>query len=338
MKRPVIAVSLCSTLALFAFVAPGAAGCLIYSLSLWDLVREADLVVVARVDEVETFSTSAVNPQDPDIIDITVEGSRAHLRVLETWKGDRHERLVVEAAGVFDSWGAQYHEGKTVLAFLSSEEEAWRAIGDRSGTIYPSEDDLQSFRKAVRGAVALQKGGDVPENDRIDWLVDVASRPGTRWYGLDPLLDDFVVESSGEEEGSDGALKDGLVTPHLEELAESFVAHPPEDATFAMMLRVLAGFPSEAVDETAVATVDSVISSGPPPLWIQPALMELLRRFGDPEPERRVSRFANRWSPLDQQQLRSLWEDAAIELAIPGVSFTGPSDPYEPVEEEEYQE
>ena len=95
--------------------------------NLWDSVRHAELIVLARVESIEI----APPTEDPDDT-----GDRspdtAGLRILETWKGEPLAEVRVQFRA--SRRPAQYREGEIVLAFLERGEtrvaNALRADGD----------------------------------------------------------------------------------------------------------------------------------------------------------------------------------------------------------------
>lgn len=78
-----------------------------------------------------------------------------------------------------------YVKGRDVVAFLDRYQGKWFTVGLSYGTLYPEDrNQLEDLRVMVRQAVTLQAKGRVPGKDRLDWLVEAAIRPGTRWHGL----------------------------------------------------------------------------------------------------------------------------------------------------------
>jgi len=106
----------------------------------------------------------------------------------------------------------------------------------------------------------------------------VAGRVAARWHGL------YVLAPEGDAlhafyDGRQRA-RTALTAQQLETLSRAFVASPVLDVSMPMMLKVLAGHADAAVDETAVAAVDTLLDESQPPFWT-PELMALtLQRLG----------------------------------------------------------
>lgn len=119
MKRHPEPIVLLVALSLLAWPG-GAAAYPISPVSLWQLVAQADLVVIARVERVGTGE-----PADPDAA-ITAgffDRDTAVLRVLETWKGSPLAEVRVSfGSSVICPAPPRYVEGEIVLAFLERGE------------------------------------------------------------------------------------------------------------------------------------------------------------------------------------------------------------------------
>ena len=295
--------------------APPAPGYPISPVTLWELTAEADLIVWAKVEE-EALPRGSGEPDDD------FNSAAASLRVLETWKGRRRERVEVRyAAGMICPAPARYLPGRRVLAFLDREPGGyWTTVGLSYGSLYPSDDEIGDYRHLVRWALQLQRG-DRPARagEHLDWVVEAASRPGTRWHGLYELhpIADRVHAYYDQSQRPAGEWR--LSRHHLERIADGFVAVPPTDRALPMTLALLAGVKSPDVDRAGVAVMEALIQQDRFPYWIRDALGLLFLRFGDPDAPARLAALGDDRGPIDPERLREVWQRARSELAIPVV-------------------
>lgn len=318
-RRLVVAVAVFGIL---AGVAPGRArGYPIPPVTLWDLVKEADTIVLATVEDVK--------PIDPGPGNGRIDRTVALLSVQETWKGTLAEAIQVPyPRGLICPAPPRYEVGLTVLAFLTHDEKgARKTVGLSYGTIYPEPRDLRVFREVVRDATVAQaiENQAKRERARVDWLVRAAAEVPTRWHGLYGLVPDAdAVHSFYDGRRPSSSV---LTDDHLGKLAAAFVATPTLDFTLPMMLKVLDGYPSAAVDETAVAAVDTVLDRNDPPYWAADAVALTLRRLGKSPPREATraqggDRAAFARDPLlgglriDGRKLHARWASARAQIPI----------------------
>jgi hypothetical protein len=235
-------------------VAPGVQGYPISPVPLWSLIERSETIVLAEVVKV-------VEPP----FDWNVEGDMplavATLRVLETWKGPALGEIEVKfPAGLVCPAPPRYVEGEDVLAFLSGKDDGWgQTVGLSYGTLYPEgRDELEDFRVMVRRAAALQAKGRVRKADRLDWLIEAALRPGTRWHGL------YELEPRGDELHSSydpGRSSKGyqLSPAQRERIARGFATRPWADDTLPIVLRILAGHSDPKVDKAAASAIEGLM-------------------------------------------------------------------------------
>lgn len=168
MKRHPEPIVLLVALSLFAWPG-GAAAYPISPVSLWQLVAQADLVVIARVERVETGE-----PADPDAA-ITAgffDRDTAVLRVLETWKGSPPAEVRVSfGSSVICPAPPRYVEGEIVLAFLERGEtrmanwrEAERKLAARARSA--EEEDGDSRADAEPAPSPEEKAAEAAEHAR----------------------------------------------------------------------------------------------------------------------------------------------------------------------------
>ena len=273
---------LVAALVAFGILAGGAAGrALAYPIppvTLWDLVSQADTIVLATVENERSVDRGRDDTDWNDTV--------AVLSVQEAWKGKAAGRLQVPyPRGMICPAPPRYEAGLTVLAFLAHDRKGARAtVGLSYGTLYPEPGELPVFRELVRQAAAAQsiKNDADRERARVDWQVRAAGEVPTRWHGLYALAPDGDALHSfydGRNKSSPA-----LTPAHVEQLAHAFVAAPALDFTLPMMLRILDGHPSPAVDETAVAATDTVLAANDPPYWAADLMALTLRRLGKSPP------------------------------------------------------
>lgn len=289
--------------------------------TLWELTGDAELIVLADVEDVK--------PARPgkDEEELSIPEAIARLQVQEIWKGEAVGQVdVTFPEGLICPAPPRYIEGKSVVAFLARSEngvEKWRTVALSYGTLYPSAAELSDVREMTRRALDLQASGKVPTQDLVDWLVEAASRPGTRWHGLYPLAPDIDEVHSFYDRTDRRPLHQQLQPAHFARLAQSFAEIPPVDITLPMMLTLLARTPGSALDEAAAAAIEAALELDRTPWWLEDALRLTLARFGDQHPERRIEALEKAVSKdcweMEPAKMRELWEAARRDLKIPQV-------------------
>lgn len=282
---------------------------------LWDLVEGAELIVLAHIETVE-------EPADP------VEEDRfwfpdhiAELVVQEVWKGAEVSRVRVEfPASLICPAPPRYEVNEQVLAFLARDEDAgWRTVGLSYGTLYPQPDDIEDFRTLVSEAVHIQAVPWLREPAKRQWLVNAASSSATRWHALYELLPEtdrlhnFYDSTDGQDRVS------SLTLSQLDQIARGFVEDPPVDRTLPMALAVLETYGSNEVDEAAVFAIEALLLEEYVPWWIPDALLRVLMRYGDVDPEGRLASLGGPLDKRDPEEVREVWFRAKGDLGIPHV-------------------
>lgn len=326
--RPRSMLSLFCALCVGGPIAGSAEAYPISPLTLWELVQQSDLIVLARTDEVTRPATEA--PAEGERTPV-LRPHVARLGVVEVWKGAAPAEIRVEFWGDFICPApARYEEGAMVLAFLQRPDReegtggasppgpddggAWQTVGLSYGTLYPEPGEIPVFRERVDEAVELQADGPVPELLRRDWLLRTAARRATRWHGL------YELAASGDEihsfydRSASRAHEARSHLPELEVVLEGFLAEPSADVTLPMTLRYLRGLPSPELDRTVLGLIEGLLLEEALPYWIPTAMAAALERLGVPEPRKRLG-LAEHDFDVDQDALRLAWDRVFHELS-----------------------
>jgi len=195
MKKPSAVVSLLVTVAWFASPSRSE-GCGI-ALSLWYYVRSAELIVVGRIDSLETRGFA------PDRVDPLFMAPRrrmsASLRVLETWKGSPPSWIQVDLGEAFNE--STHRVGEVLVLFLERAETgaSRRSVSQQEYyEVYARElmegsvQDYVDFPHTLAELDAMRAQADVSLREYESWAVD-------RWTPTESLpLDGFPEESDRE--------------------------------------------------------------------------------------------------------------------------------------------
>jgi hypothetical protein len=261
------------------------------SVPLWELVEEAQLVVLADVAGIEEDAFPA--PGDPD----PFENDVATLRVRETWKGAPVDALPVRfSRRTTCPPPARYEPGALVLAFLQRRGNGWATVGLSSGTIHPTAGSLNDLRVMVLDAIALLGNPPVPSEARLEWHVRAASRSGTRWHGLYELVpgrDVLQCFHDGETRGE---------------------RWTPDERQLGMIARGFIDDPH--LDLAAVSAICTCLEMESPPSWVREAMALVLDRYGDAGSDR-LRPLDGPPDDLDTESLRHVWDEARRQLKIP---------------------
>ena len=305
-------------LVLVAAVAAGAVGAAhgypISPRTLWEQAAEAELIVVADVVAIHELATDENEWND----------AAAVLDLREIWKGSAASIIeVVYPQGLLCPAPPRFVVGERVLAFLGRDQaEAWYAVGLSYGTLYPDDAELADFRAATESALELQAvrqglSARRQRDLRIEWLVEAASRPGTRWHGLYELhpqsdgLHSYYDRSRPRLAG-----RPALRAEQLQRIARGFTHQPPLDRTLPMALGVLDSLTSPKVDQAAAAAIATLVAREQAPYWIRDALMLLLRRLGDEDPAARIAVLGELHDRVETETLRGLWRQITAQYRL----------------------
>jgi hypothetical protein len=269
---------------------------------LWSLVEQSETIVLAKVVEVREPRWGAKNDRPALFV--------ATLRILETWKGPAVGEIEVKYPSLICPAPPRYVEGENVLAFLSGKDSGeWTTVGLSYGTLYlEGGEEVGDFREMVRRAVALQARGIVSEDARINWLVNAAIRPGTRWHGLYELGPGHPQKRSFQ-----------LSPAQREKIARAFASRPWADSTLPIVLKLLAGQADPKLDEAAASAIEGVLGQERLPYWAAESLKLVLQRYGDRQAEKKIEALWKRCCDHDEEGLRALWRTAQRGLGIPKV-------------------
>jgi hypothetical protein len=309
--------------------------------SPWQVVMQAELIMVARVVNVGVDLTI-----DPSTSPPYSDEQFAILEVLDVWKGDPGGEVRVD----FElSAPAEFTPGEVVLAFLErgeSKAQRWRADAQQqaeaeeaiSREYFPelepsaghphlshdTEDGIRRFETWAAGRwveiLSEEIFGD--ENDEVDSLREVVLE-AVRLQALGAV--DEVSEQewlvSVAERPSTRAVSlnkldaDTLTQDQLARLASSFVRQPAIDGTDLDMLVLLSEYTDPDVDRTAVAVVEAGLRMDPIPWWMVPMVAETLLRFGSDFGE-----IYQRISPDPTAHLAENWEFSRRARGIPHIA------------------
>jgi hypothetical protein len=285
--------------------------------TLWELTEKADTIVLATVEAERRRDGGADDDDDWNT-------TTAVLSVIEAWKGKPGARIDVPyPAGLLCPAPPRYEAGLTVLAFLERGTKGrYETVGLSYGTLYPEPPEVDLFRQLVRRASTAQAAADAGarETARVEWLVRAAGPPATRWHGLYALAPQGDALHSFYDDRPRPRIT--LTLRQLEELSRAFVAAPVLDVSMPMMLKVLAGHADAAVDEVAVAAVDTMLELKDPPFWTADVVGLTMQRLGKAPVvgRRRGSKSHLGSDPLlggldfDATKLRSRW--AAVRKTL----------------------
>ena len=321
MKSPVLHIVAVVITALFPTVEVFAYP--ISPVTLWDLVETSSLIVLADVISVDDPRAGEMpDHDDPNsIMEMVSRDATAHLNVREVWKGNWAGQLQVSFEDMLVCPApARYMTGGRVLAFLHRDEGAWRTTSLSYGTLYPQDDGIPIFRSLVARAVRLQAAASVSDDAYMNWIVDAASHPATRWHGLYPLIPRSDILHSRYDKRTGISIIDRLTDQHLARIAEGFIASPPTDRTLPMALAALASYSSERLDMAALASMEAVMSSEPVPWWAKDALRHLLERFMARSVVESTLEDLEDWpDESDSDEIRAIWKRTKEELGLPDV-------------------
>jgi hypothetical protein len=295
--------------------------------TLWELVEKADTIVVATVEAERARERNSPREDWNDTV--------AVLSVSERWKGNPADRIEVPyPAGLVCPAPPRYEAGLPVLTFLTHDKKGrYETVGLSYGTLYPEPGDVAAFRNAVRQALIVQatKDPDQRGSARTEWLVSVAAAPATRWHGLYELASDGDALHAFYDDRVRKTTP--LSAAQKETLATAFASTRVLDASLPMMLKLLSGHPSTAVDQTAVAAVDTLLDLARPPYWAAELTSAAIQRLGGaPGPVRAGKRRGDLTAdPLlgglefDAKTLRRRWTALRKTLPYPKQTLDLPS-------------
>ena len=87
-----------------------------------------------------------------------------------------------------------------------------------------------------------------------------------------------------------------------------------------MALSLLASVENRDVDLAAVSAIEALLAEAEVPWWIPDALRLVFRRFGDPDPDKRLGSIGKDFEEFDSDEVRRIWREARAALKIPKVT------------------
>ncbi len=148
--------------------------------ALWSSIEEAEDIVLGSVETREDTPRGAFG-REPGAL------STLSLRAHETWKGRPRSTLTFTADPDLVSSSPDGSE-ELVLVFLLDGGPRALGMATAHALLPLSSDEVADHREAVVEALVLQSRPDHGDENRLEWLVRRACRPGTRWHGLLDLL------------------------------------------------------------------------------------------------------------------------------------------------------
>ncbi|MFY2556452.1 hypothetical protein ACN469_02315 [Corallococcus terminator] len=276
--------------------------------TLWELTHEARLIVWADVENVSALPKSSDDPSPWG------DNALATLKVREAWKGSGSigEHIKVLFTPEFPcNTQVQFRVGLKVVAFLEKVRGQWSAGSLFCGTRFPASDsDVDAYRRVVTAArQALDRwtqarlAGEAPDFEKAhwDWRVLAAVHPVTRWdgvFGLAAEEFDAVRSFYNPRASPDDTAR---VRGYREELAHDIVAFPSFDPTFALLLKLLRGFPSKDVNRVVANVLETVATENPPPHWAILAFELLRERLGESPAPGVTQVFVREWPDFKQR-------------------------------------
>jgi hypothetical protein len=295
--------------------------------TLWELTQEARLIVLAEVE---------VGNADPHSPDYSAGIDVAQLRVLEVWKGTRPERLDVVIRRTLCPTPPWYEPGRRVVAFLKPSGSSWRTTGLSYGARYPTDEAAeQAYRLAVSMALEAQESG--REKQRVEWAVNTAVHPATRWDGLYALVPAFDADARPRQDVSGQRNAGRLSLRQQQLLADAFVKAPVSEGTLSRILALLEDYPSKAVDDTALSFIEMSLRDSEGLQFDTERAMKLIaRRLGKPlaspeppKPQRAAARKEDEDPPYETHEailarLKQQWESFKKENHLTPAPLSSP--------------
>ncbi|MGC4121818.1 MAG: hypothetical protein QM765_46020 [Myxococcales bacterium] len=323
-----------ATLALALAAAPAAAWAYpIPPETLWGLTEKADLVAVASV---ERFHDGVRYPKTfkaalPLVEEKAQDGARrdhgqpwVRLKIESVVAGPAVAAVDVRTfAGMICPAPPNFQADRKMLVFLRRDKWSWSVVSLSYGTLYPTDAERPLFVALVQKAAALQAGGRVRPEDRVEWLVSAAEHRATRWHGLYALgreLDEHSFYDSAPPERLPS-----LTVSQQDRLAKAFMAEPSTDATLPVTLKLLGKMKDPRLDATLIGAFETSLAHGDnSPGELLGVLRLLLLRFA---PEGRVKALLPEVKGDEGPsvtQLEKAWREARETLKLPAGTRVDP--------------
>jgi hypothetical protein len=277
--------------------------------SLWELVEDAELIVLADVRGVRRKEA----PPTAGLLRLMEEDATAELAIVEVWKGDASGLVAVPfSLDMICPAPPRYVVGKRVLAFLKEQTGQWTTVERSDGTLYPDDDEtVDAFRGLVARARRIQSSTGSGDTF-VEWLVAAAEHPGTRWHGLYPLTSPFNIFWDDDVR----TIKYAFNSDQLDRIALAFVRSPSTDRALPIFLELISRHPYPGLDAAIARAIDAVLAEPEPPHWAADAVARALERWGDPlARKRRLDGACPRFVPA--AELRALYRELWNKLVFP---------------------
>ena len=241
-------------------------------------------------------------------------------------------RLAARASVRVPIWemsGRAARPERTVVAFLSRERDTDGEpvpVWDRD----PKPGALATLRKRIRRAVSIRTGGRGPAE--IDWLVEQAEFPETCRAAMYELYPEGDRELYATEAYLRRPLAPLLTGSQIDRIERAFLHYARADASLPSFLLILADRPSRAIDDAAIAAIESAAATLPmAPQWLRDAAGIEFERLGDVDGRLRALLPAGPYCPM--QRFRTAaggarsWEFRARRRARPDCPGGSPPAP-----------
>lgn len=233
---------------------------------LWQLIDEADVVVLADVESVALGGQGERGnmrdaPSATTVRTTELGPSIARLRVRDTWKGAAPSSIEVPFnSGMICPAPPRFVARDTVVVFLAHAGEAWSVIALSYGVRRVAPADIAPTRERIREAVALHAGGSVGRGNRIAWLVACCEHPATRgdaFRELAPRIDWFDQAYDRVQRPDD--LAASLDVEQRRRIVAAVVARPPIIQEVPMVAHVFRDYPSDELTRILVQAVEDAL-------------------------------------------------------------------------------
>ena len=293
---------------------------------------DSDLIVVARVDAVESLPDS----EERDAF----EGDVARLHVLEVWKGSIDSEVSVtfgknvicpappryvrarpcwpssrRARAVSPRW--RRTRPRMRARADRPVDEPWFTVALSYARSTPGKRSAGRARPG-RDALALPARSPLPESEQRAWNVRAASRRVTRWHGACYALDRRADEVLSHYDRKPMRPKSRRADERRE-VMRGFIQEPSDDHTVAMTLVFVGALLEPEFDRAVLGQAERLLAEEDVPYWLGDALA---RWPNAPEAGTGVASppgLKDDWEEPNARALRRAWDQARGRYGIPQV-------------------
>lgn len=214
------------------------------------LYRNSDSIHIGNYDRLEA-GTITEDTEDYTAIDIkkhfsissTLKGENRKFFAIEDkeyrYKNQGTSDLTEEESEMDEAYAPSLEPGDAVILFLKKgegEDAAPSLTHYRDSIKKVTKDELESYEKALRGLNSIFGAKRVSDEAIVQWLVDLAGDPNTRWEGAFELLQSFQqAEWKKQQDERQAELrKNGEAV--AEEGASEESADEPDTAVYSKLL------------------------------------------------------------------------------------------------------